>query len=451
VWQALAALSLLVAAVLIARAGRADSDAGAGRVEMSPHSWQALKARAREGHQRLHLMPHAEKARERRTEMSSAMSHLSSSSLVQRAAAECAGEAKCVPTVDELVKRAAAACSKDPSCVCDWGKYPQQCFLSEVQRHKQLEKDAKALVRRINERAATDKVKRAVVSELEQEEESFEEVLQAGRKAVGAGDFSEGKSALAKAEYLHELAVRKTGDAKGPVMERQEHALKDFAREVVEAEAEHRARSHARGRAEDGRRERARRGRDSGMSVVEQQIKALSGNVQKLMHKVGTMEQKNVMKKQMAEAGVITPSSNPRSAVKQLVKEIAVLTGKLGDVEHRSSAPAAPAPAANAAHRPESAAEVRFGAEALAHEESQFAEAIARGEQAAFSGKMGDAHMALQVRHKSPTSHVKEPHITRKRAPHHTTKRPILLRRAHGAAGPPQEPHITRKRAPHHT
>jgi len=387
--MAMAAVSLLVAAALVARANHAEHDE-AGSVEMSPQSpsWQALKARAREGH--LHLMPHAEKARERKVEMSSAMSHLSSSSLVQRAASECAGEAKCVPTVDELVKRAAAACSKDPSCVCDWGKYPQQCFLSEVQRHKQLEKDAKALVRQINERAASDKVKQAVVTTLEHEEESFEQVLEAGRKAVGAGDFTEGKSALAKAEYLHELAMRKTGDDKGPVMQRQARSLKRFAKEVVEAEAEHRARHRPSERREAGRRERVDRGRDSGMSTVEKQIKALSGNVEKLMHKVGTMEQKNVMKKQMAEAGVVT-SSNPKTEVQQLVKEIAGLTGKLGDVEHPGEADHS-----RVHKRPESAAVARFGAEALAHEESQFAEAIARGERAAFNSKMDQAHMALQ-------------------------------------------------------
>ena len=370
--------------MLVARANHTEHQAESARVEMSPQSWQALKARAREGH----IMPHAEKARERKAEMSSAMSHLSSSSLVQRAASECAGEAQCVPTVDELVKRAAAACSKDPSCVCDWGKYPQQCFLSEVQRHKQLEKDAKALVRQINERAATDNVKKAVVSTLEHEEESFEQVLNAGRKAVGAGAFTEGKSALAKAEYLHELAMRKTGDDKGPVMQRQARSLESFAKEVVEAEAEHRARHEPRDRREAGRR--AGRGRESGMSTVETQIKALSGNVEKLMYKVGTMEQKNLMKKQMTEAGVHA-SSNPKSEVQNLVKEIAVLTGKLGDVEHPDHA------ARSSPHtRPESAAVARFGAEALAHEESQFAEAIARGERAAFNNKMDNAHMALQ-------------------------------------------------------
>jgi len=390
--QALAALSLLVAAALLAGSGRAERDgSGSGRVEMSPQTWEALKARAREGH----LMPHAAKAKERRAEMSSAMSHLSSSSLVQRAAADCAQEAKCVPTVNELVKRAAAACSKDPSCVCDWGKYPQKCFLSEVQRHKQLKKDAKALVQQINARAATDKVKQTVVSELEHEEESFEEVLQDGRKALGTGDFEEGKSALAKAEYLHEVASRKTGDSTGPVMERQERLLKSFAREIVEAEAEHSARHRARGRRDDARSGHGRRGRSAGLSVVEQQIKALSGNVEKLMHKVGTMEQKNVMKKQMAEAGVYTGGSNPRAQVKNLVKEIAVLTGKLGDVEHPQG-DAASAAGARKGQRPESPAEARFGAEALAHEESQFTEAIARGERAAFKGKSDEAHMALQ-------------------------------------------------------
>jgi hypothetical protein len=390
--QALAAVSLLVAAALLAAGGRADRDGeAAGRVEMSPHTWEALKARAREGH----LMPHAAKATERRAEMRSAMSHLSSSSLVQRAAAACARETNCVPTVNELVKRAAAACSKDPSCVCDWGKHPKQCFLSEVQRHKQLKKDAKALVRQINARAATDKVKKVVVSELEHEEESFEEVLQDGRKALGAGDFEQGKSDLAKAEYLHELAVRKTGDATGPVMERQERLLKSFAREIVEAEAEHSARNRARGRRNDDAG-RGQRGRSAGISVVEQQIKALSSNVEKLMHKVGTMEQKNEIKRQMAEAGVYPGArSNPKAQVKNLVKEIAILTGKLGDVEHPHGKGAA-APGERKGQRPESPAEARFGAEALAHEESQFAEAIARGERAAFKGKTDEAHMALQ-------------------------------------------------------
>ena len=391
--QALAAVSLLVAAALLAGGGRADRDSEAGRVEMSPNTWEALKARAREGH----LMPHAAKATERRAEMRSAMSHLSSSSLVQRAAAACAREANCVPTVNELVKRAAAACSKDPSCVCDWGKHPKQCFLSEVQRHKQLKKDAKALVRQLNARAATDKVKKVVVSELEHEEESFEEVLQDGRKALGAGDFEQGKSDLAKAEYLHELAVRKTGDATGPVIERQERLLKSFAREIVEAEAEHSARNRARGRRDDDARPgKGQRGRSAGISVVEQQIKALSSNVEKLMHKVGTMEQKNEMKRQMAEAGVYPgASSNPKTQVKNLVKEIAILTGKLGDVEHPYGKGAA-APGGRKGQRPESPAEARFGAEALAHEESQFAEAIARGERAAFKGKTDEAHMALQ-------------------------------------------------------
>jgi hypothetical protein len=67
-------------------------------------------------------------------------------------AAACAREANCVPTVNELVKRAAAACSKDPSCVCDWGKHPKQCFLSEVQRHKQLKKDSTQIEAELNKR-----------------------------------------------------------------------------------------------------------------------------------------------------------------------------------------------------------------------------------------------------------------------------------------------------------
>ena len=360
--QALAAVSLLVAAAFLAQNGHADPDGGSERVEMSPQTWQQLKARAREGH----LMPgashapHAERVKEQRAEMHSAMSHLSSSSLVQRAATECANEAKCVPTVDELVKRAAAACSTDPSCVCDWGKYPRQCFLSEVQRHKQLEKDAKTLVRQINERAATDKVKKVVVSELEHEEESFQEVLQTGRNAVGSGDYGAAKSALAKAEYLHEVAVRKTGDANGPIMEEQERALKSFAREVVEAEAQHSQHSssarrqssqqHGTRNAQQRRgthftcftgkkvqtlTQKALAGREAGLSVIEQQIKSLSSNVEHLMHKVGSMEEKNKMKQQMTEAGVLhasssSSSSNPKTEVENLVKEIGMLTGKLG-------------------------------------------------------------------------------------------------------------------------
>ena len=306
--------------------------------------------------------PHAERVKEQRAEMHSAMSHLSSSSLVQRAATECANEAKCVPTVDELVKRAAAACSTDPSCVCDWGKYPRQCFLSEVQRHKQLEKDAKTLVRQINERAATDKVKKVVVSELEHEEESFQEVLQTGRNAVGSGDYGAAKAALAKAEYLHEVAVRKTGDANGPIMEEQERALKSFAREVVEAEAQQAQHSSSARRqssaqlrrhgTHDAQRrgthftcfngtkvqtltQKALVGREAGLSVIEQQIKSLSSNVEHLMHKVGSMEEKNKMKQQMTEAGVLhasssSSSSNPKTEVENLVKEIGMLTGKLG-------------------------------------------------------------------------------------------------------------------------
>ena len=383
VWQAVAAVSLFVAAAFIAHSGHT-ANAGPERVEMDRGGgWQALKTQARH----VRLMPHAEKVKERTKEMNDAINHLSSSELVQRAAAACAQEAKCVPTVDELVKRAASACSNDPSCVCDWGRYPKQCFLSEVQRHKQLKRDAKTLVRQINARAATDKVKKTVVSELEHEEESFESVLQAGRKAIGAGDFEAGKTALAKAEYLHEVAARETGDINGPVMERQERSLKHFARKVVEAEAEDHSRREARSLRDEGARGRRRRGESKGISEVEQQIKALSSNVEKLMHKVGTMAQKKEMKRQMAAAGVVAAGSTPKSQVQQLVKEIAVLTGKL-DTAHDATGNSDGA-------GPKSAAMTRFNAEALAHQESDLTEAIARGYRAAFDGKMSIARMAL--------------------------------------------------------
>jgi hypothetical protein len=47
------------------------------------------------------------------------------------------------------------------------------------------------------------------------------------------------------------------------------------------------------------------------------------------------MEEKNKMKQQMTEAGVLhasssSSSSNPKTEVKNLVKEIGMLTGKLG-------------------------------------------------------------------------------------------------------------------------
>ena len=161
--QVFGALALIGTALLVARSGRS----GPGRTELDQPAG-----------------------------IGSAMQHLSSSALVQHAAAACARDVKCVPSVDELVKRAAAACSRDPSCVCDWGKFPKQCFLSEVQRHKQLERSAKALVHQISQRAATDHAKKAALTRLEHEDESFETVLKGGRKAVGAGDFEAGNESM---------------------------------------------------------------------------------------------------------------------------------------------------------------------------------------------------------------------------------------------------------------
>ena len=377
--QVFGALALIGTALLVARSGRS----GPGRTELDQPAG-----------------------------IGSAMQHLSSSALVQHAAAACARDDKCVPSVDELVKRAAAACSRDPSCVCDWGKFPKQCFLSEVQRHKQLERSAKALVHQINQRAATDHAKKAALTRLEHEDESFETVLKGGRKALGAGDFEAGKSALAKAEYLHEVALRDSGDDHGPVLQQQEHSLKTFARELVEAEAEHRARNrHHRSRYRgggggegEGARDRehrhrrgGRRGRNAGIVQVETQIKALSSNVQKLMHKVGVMEHRNRARHAASSSNTAAPVS-PKADVRLLVHKIAELTGHLEHAEHSRSRGRA------GAREDRGQGDVRrrggkregFDMETLAHEESLFAQAIARGNRAAWHGRADTARMALR-------------------------------------------------------
>ena len=379
--QVFGALALIGTALLVARSGRS----GPGRTELDQPAG-----------------------------IGSAMQHLSSSALVQHAAAACARDVKCVPSVDELVKRAAAACSRDPSCVCDWGKFPKQCFLSEVQRHKQLERSAKALVHQISQRAATDHAKKAALTRLEHEDESFETVLKGGRKAVGAGDFEAGKSALAKAEYLHEVALRDSGDDHGPVLQQQEHSLKTFARELVEAEAEHRARNrHHRSRYRgggggegEGARDRehrhqhrrgGRRGRNAGITQVETQIKALSSNVQKLMHKVGVMEHRNRAREAASSSNTAAPMS-PKADVRLLVHKIAELTGHLEHAEHSSARGRA------GAREDRGQGDVRrrggkregFDMETLAHEESLFAQAIARGNRAAWHGRADTARMALR-------------------------------------------------------
>ena len=186
-WMQAAVLGSCIAclAVVVLVAGRS------GRVELG--SLGSLEAMAHGGHQK--------------AEIHKALHHLSSTALVQRAASECADDSKCVPSVNELVKRAASACAKDPACVCDWGRYPKQCFLSEVQRHEQLVRAAKRLEDSIHQDAVATHARHKEVSTLEDDDKKLKETISHGREALAARNFEGAKTALAKAEFLHQLTV----------------------------------------------------------------------------------------------------------------------------------------------------------------------------------------------------------------------------------------------------
>lgn len=149
----------------------------------------------------------ASKSRHQKAEIHKALHHLSSTALVQRAASECANDSKCVPSVNELVKRAASACAKDPACVCDWGRYPKQCFLSEVQRHEQLVRAAKRLEESIHQDAVATHARHKEVSSLEHDDKKLKDTISHGREALAARNFEGAKTALAKAEFLHQITV----------------------------------------------------------------------------------------------------------------------------------------------------------------------------------------------------------------------------------------------------
>eukprot|EP00961_Rhodomonas_salina_P134455 1808662-Rhodomonas_salina.1 len=217
----------------------------------------------------------AEKRMKQQEEVHKALHHLSSTALVQKAAAECASDSKCVPSVDELVKRAASACAKDAACVCDWGRYPKQCFLSEVQRHEQLMKAARALEQRLHAREEDHIETKTTIQKLEGDDKEFAAVLGSGQRALAGGDVETAKHALAHAEFLHEAMVH-AGGANTPAEERQEEELKRFAKDVVEREA-HMPKREMR-EEEEGRDGRDHAREQRGESRVEKQLSSLTQN-----------------------------------------------------------------------------------------------------------------------------------------------------------------------------
>eukprot|EP00960_Hanusia_phi_P040255 754334-Hanusia_phi.AAC.4 len=306
------------------------------------------------------------------------------------AAAECASDPKCIPSVDELVKRAAASCATDASCVCDWGQHPKQCFLSEVQRHHELVRYAKQLEERLKAQSAIEKKKEAIESLVKAGDDGFTAVIHEGRQYVGSKNFEAAKHELAKAEYLHELTVRRTKDTNGPVMTREEEELRRFAREIVEAEAEDRERERRsgerctfllilascdklyQGMTMPGERRIAAKSPDVSVNCMRRD-RARQPQLP-TTEQVGTLSQKKEMETIQKRS-----SDSPRSEILALTKDIAVLTGKVGELEH-----------SKLATHPQAAVQFKGVDPAIEHtrtsmlvrQESLFAQSIAKGERA---------------------------------------------------------------------
>ena len=364
-----------------------------------------------------------------KAEIHKALHHLSSSALVQRAASECAKDAKCVPSVNELVKRAASACAKDPACVCDWGRYPKQCFLSEVQRHEGLVRAAKKLEASIHQDVVASHERHQELSTLESDDKKLKETLAHGREALAARNFEGAKTALAKAEYLHQLTVclatlatpltfdasrnayrpsgfrsrgiaqvREAGNTKGPVQKRQEEELKRFARDVVQVEA------HSKG--EDDHSAARAEAVQKGKAKVEKQIAQLTKNMGLLMKTVGNIEKKSSGGGGSGDAHSAHSAhsqgylaGNPADEMRMLAKEIGVLTGKVGQLQAMHSRRAS---AGRGRHegftQPRSSDSQRVSAvraSSLSHQETTFSQAIVDGERAAERGDTVAAKTAL--------------------------------------------------------
>jgi hypothetical protein len=336
---------------------------------------------------------------------------------MQRAAADCASDPHCVPSVDELVQRAASACAKDPACVCDWGRYPRKCFLSEVQRHKQLVKDAKALEAVLREREEVKSEKLQLEKRLDDDEENFTREVDQGEKAVRHRQLSEAKHDLTQAEYFHQLSERLSGTT-------ETHQLRDMralAKDIVEMER-HGRESRVHERKASHAENRHSRGRDGHARASKSELDSLKKDVSMLVQEVGSLaHKKSAEHPKPAERE--PDGSRTRSQIRSLAHDVALLTGKLSELEHnkewersrprsveRKSAPKELAIArtqdlaeipASVAHQSTETADVREKrvaqerAKVLSHQEITLAHTVADGKAAAARGDLDEARNAL--------------------------------------------------------
>jgi hypothetical protein len=81
-----------------------------------------------------------------------------------------------------------------------------------VQRHEQLVRAAKRLEDSIHQDAVATDARHEEVSTLEDDDKKLKETISHGREALAARNFEGAKTALAKAEFLHQLTVLSAPD-----------------------------------------------------------------------------------------------------------------------------------------------------------------------------------------------------------------------------------------------